>query len=430
MRFMLLQHNGREVTFSNPSICLCKQTIFFVVFSLFFPIVVGQLSSMAPMNGPLSGGTIFTVTGTFNSFCSTRSIQFNTVAATGVVFTASSITGTVPAYVSGATSPATILYSGSGSGGCTSTQSFSASSLFSYDSFLFSDILYGSKDTAGGGSITISGKNFLASSLKIGSTSSSCVVVTNFVSFKCALPAFSLGARNGLDLVITMNSVQTTLVKFAYDAPVLSKILPQVPKQDGSTLITIFGSSLEAFAPTMIRIGALSCDNIQMITPHQEFSCLPSASNELVRTNQHVRVSLNSGATTEISWNFEPMNTFLHSVSQGTQPVLRLRVFLFAEAIFADSRRSHSFAIIGTGLSLATVGQLSSFSILLIDSFAAEHPQRSGCDQFIAVSSDFGNGETVFANSSAGSCQNGTYSVLYNVTKAGKFALLLLILKG
>jgi hypothetical protein len=311
--WMHLQRNGQQINFLRTYSGLCKGTLLFSLVSLIVPMIDGQLSSMVPMNGPLSGGTIFTVFGAFTTNCATKLISFNTLQATSVVYGSSNVTGIVPAYISGLAS-ATLSYSGSGS--CTS-QSFSSSSLFSYDSFIFNDILFSSKETAGGGSITVFGKNFLASTVKIGSTSSGCVTVTNFISFKCAIPALSLGARDGLNVTVTMNGVQTTLFKFAYDPPVLSKIVPQLPQQDGVTPITVFGNNLEAFAPTTVIIGALSCSNIYMITPHQEFSCLPSASNELVRTTQLVRVSLYSGANIETSWNFEPTNTFLNSVPQG-----------------------------------------------------------------------------------------------------------------
>lgn len=309
-------------------ICFCQGTLLFCFFSMMVPVTEGQLTSIQPMNGPLSGGSTFTLFGgSFNLACTSKSITFNTVSAISVTISGSAITGTVPAYSTGATPPVTLSYSGSGT--CTPgvSQSFSIASLFSYDTPVFNGILYGSKGTAGGSSITISGKNFLASSnLTIGSTSSSCAPVSSFVSFKCALSAFSLGTRYGLDVIVTMNSVQTTLIKFAYDAPVLSKILPQVPILDGMAPITIFGTNLENNAQLIIDIGALSCRNVIMITPHQEFSCLPSISNELVRTIQQVRVSLLSGATASIYWNFETTNALLHSTRQGARQCLRVRV--------------------------------------------------------------------------------------------------------
>jgi hypothetical protein len=419
----------RKLLHLQARICFCQRTLLFCFFSTIFTVSEGQLTSIQPMNGPLGGGSTFTLFGgSFNTICTSKSITFNTVSAISVTISASSITGTVPAYSSGTTPPVTISYSGSGS--CTS-QSFSIASLFSYDTPVFNGILYGSKGTAGGSSITISGKNFLASSsVKIGSTSSSCTPVSSFLSFKCALPAFSSGARFGLDVIVTMNSVQTTLIKFAYDAPVLSKILPQVPKLDGMAPITIFGTNLENNAQLIINIGALSCGNVIMITPHQEFSCLPSISNELVRTIQQVRVSLLSGATAAMYWNFETTNAFLHSTRHG-EPMFECKSHSHLSNLnFTDSKYSHSLVVIGTGLSIATAGQLSTFAILLMDVFSVGYPQRSSCDQFIAVSSNFGHGEQWLANSSSQQCQNGTYSLSYNLTKSGKFTLSFLLLKG
>lgn len=313
-----LQHNRKATVLQRQWSCLGTLLL------CFFPHLVtvgGLLNTMLPMNGPLSGGTPFTLSGgSFSTACTTKTLTFNALPATAVTVSVNTITGLVPAYVSGVTVPITVSYGASGS--CTS-QSFSTASLFSYDTPVFDGVRYGSKDTLGGGSITITGKNFLPTgvSIAIGSTSSNCVSVTNFLSFKCTIPQFSLGARSGLNLIISMNSVQTSLIKFAYDAPVVSIILPQVPKLDGVSTITIFGSNLEATAPVAIKIGPISCQNVQMITPHRVFSCLPSASNELVRTNQVVQVSLFSGLNLVSSWSFEPSNTFLHLVPQGVLKV-------------------------------------------------------------------------------------------------------------
>jgi hypothetical protein len=109
---------------------------------------------------------------------------------------------------------------------------------------------------------------------------------------------------------------------------------------------------------------------------------------------------------------------------------MRVRIIRFANLIFTDSQYSYSFVAIGASISIATAGQTSTFSILLIDTFAVGHPQRSGCDQFIGASSNFGDGEQLFANSSSHLCQNGTYILSYNVTKAGRFAVSFFIMKG
>jgi hypothetical protein len=313
----LLLHIGPHIVPLRPYMHFFRALLLFSLISHIFPIVGGLLSSIVPMNGPLSGGTSFTLTGgTFTTGCSTKTFTFNSVSATSVVVSAGTITGTVPAYVSGLTAPVTLSYTGSG--GCTS-QNFLSSTIFSYDSPVFDGVLYGSKDTLGGGSITISGKNFLPSgaSIVIGSTSSSCVSVTSFVLFKCVIPAHQSGSRVGLDLVVSMNSVQTTLIKFAYDAPRLSSITPQIPKLDGISSITIFGSNLEANLPQTINVGSLSCQNVKMTTPHQAFSCVPSLSSELVKTNAYVRVSLFSGADVALLWTFELMNNSLYFVPQG-----------------------------------------------------------------------------------------------------------------
>jgi hypothetical protein len=312
-----LQHDRKATVLQRQWSCLGTLLLCFVPHLV---TVGGQLNTMLPMNGPLSGGTPFTLSGgSFTTACITKTLTFNSLS-TVVTVSASTITGLVPAYVSGVTVPVTVSYGASGS--CTS-QSFSTTSLFSYDAPVFDGVRYGSKDTLGGGSITITGKNFLPTSVSIalGSTSSNCVSVTSFLSFKCTIPGFSLGARSGLNVTISMNSVQTSLIKFAYDAPVVSSILPQVPKLDGVSTITIFGSNLEATAPAAIKIGPISCQNVQMITPHRVLSCLPGASNELVRTNQVVQVSLFSGLNLVSSWSFEPSNAFLHLVPQGVLKV-------------------------------------------------------------------------------------------------------------
>jgi hypothetical protein len=412
---------------------LWRVTVLVCLFSHLFTIVGGTLSAMVPMNGPLSGGTSFTLSGgTFNVLCTTKTLNFNAVAAAITVST-TTITGFVPSYVSGLSTPMTLSYAGNTGGSCATSQSFSSAILFSYDVPVFDGVLYGSKNTIGGGSITITGNNFLPSSVNIaiGSTSSTCSAVLSFVSFKCAIPAFSLGARIGLDIIISMNSVLTPLIKFAYDAPVLSYILPQVPKLDGMSTITFFGANLEAAAPAAIKIGASVCSKAQMITAHQVFLCVPGKSDELVRTNQSVQVSLFSGVNIATSWLFEPSDTFLHLAPSGALTIsTALLISQFVNIFFADFRYPYSTVVVGTGMSIATAGQLSSFAVLLLDTFSVDYPQRSGCNKFIAISCNFGSGDQVFAKSDAQLCQNGTYRVSYIVTRAGIFTLSLLLMQG
>ncbi len=102
----------------------------------------------------------------------------------------------------------------------------------------------------------------------------------------------------------------------------------------------------------------------------------------------------------------------------------------FLTDCFADFRYSYSTVAVGTGLSIATAGQLSSLAVLLLDTFSVGYPQRSGCNKFIAISSNFGGGDQVFAHSDAKLCQNGTYRVSYIVTRAGMFRLSLLLMQG
>ena len=97
---------------------------------------------------------------------------------------------------------------------------------------------------------------------------------------------------------------------------------------------------------------------------------------------------------------------------------------------FSDSLLPYSAVIVGTGLSLATAGQVSTFAVLLMDQFSEGKPQRADCNRVVAVSANFGNGNKLFASSSAQVCQNGTYNLSYNVTQAGKFLLSLLQKQG
>ena len=312
----LLPHNVRLIIAWGR--IFCSRRCILLLFWLFpiFSISMAQFT-VQPMNAPLSGGTAFTLSGvSFDTTCTAKACKFNSQTVASITVTGTTLTGIVPQYSTGVTAGVTISYTGSGT--CTTPQSISAS-LFSYDSPVIKSVVYGSKDTLGGDSITITGINFLTSSLtvSIGSTSPSCAQVSNFVSFKCAIPAFSLGARSGLDVVVSINSVQTALIKFAYDAPILSSVLPQIPKLDGASLVTVYGSNLEGTAPSIIKIGTVSCTNSQVVTPHKAFSCLPDVSSELVRTNQMIQVSLGSGTQVAAAWTFQPSDTMLQTAFPG-----------------------------------------------------------------------------------------------------------------
>ena len=388
-----------------------------------------QFTTIQPMNAPLSGNTAFTLSGgSFDLTCTLKTCTFNGQSATSITVTGAALTGKVPQYSSGATTAVTIVYAGSGTCGGQTT----SASIFSYDSPVIKSVTYGSKDTVGGNSITISGNNFLTTSLtvSIGSTSPSCASVVSFLSFKCAIPAFSLGSRQGLDIVVSINSVPTTLIKFAYDTPVLLNILPQIPALDGASPITVFGSNLEGTAPSSIKIGTLSCNNAQMVTPHKAFSCIPDVSMELVRTDQIIQVSLFSGTKVATSWTFQPADTLLQYSLQGLLQSFNLQFCQFFDIIFTDSLLSYSAVFVGTGLSIATAGQVSTFAVLLLDMFSVGNPQRSGCNRVVAVSGNFGVSNQLLTSSSVNNCRNGTYLLSYNVTKAGKFALSLLQIQG
>lgn len=307
-------HNLQAVSSTSSLINFWRAITLFYVFLCTFPVAESLFTSIQPMNGPLSGGTIFTLSGgSFNTACTTKTCSFNNRPASSITVTGSVITGFVPAYVSGATAPVVVSYGGSGGGSCSTAQSFSTTSLFTYDKPVFEGIFYNAKSTLGGNSISITGKNFLPSSVNIiiGSTSSGCSSITSFQSFKCSIPAFALGTRSGIDLVVEMDSVQTTLIKFAYDAPMLSAILPQVPVLDGISSITVLGSNLESAAPSSLIIGTLPCLNVIVIIPHSAVSCIPGISHDIARTQQLVSIILFSGINLSALWTFEPVQNFL-----------------------------------------------------------------------------------------------------------------------
>ena len=149
------------------------------------------VSSASPANGPASGGTSITITGT--DFVSGATVTVGGAACTSVVFvSATSLTCTTPAGTAGArdivvTNPSTLAGTGAGA--------------FTFDPVptvpTVSSVSPANGPASGGTSISITGADFVSgATVTVGGAACTSVVFVSATSLTCTTPAGTAGARN------------------------------------------------------------------------------------------------------------------------------------------------------------------------------------------------------------------------------------------
>ncbi len=195
------------------------------------------ISAITPTSGPLSGGTIVTVTG--NNFISGAVVQFGGT-------TASSVTVHSPTWIS-VTAPA----SAASTQDITVTTSIGTSPTSSVDQFTYlpiptvTSVNPSAGGTSGGASVIINGTNFVNGAIvKFGGTVSVGVVVNSPTMITATAPARTAGI---CDITVTTpggTSSVGTADQFTYvSLPVISSVSPSTGSSGGGTTVNIIGSN-------------------------------------------------------------------------------------------------------------------------------------------------------------------------------------------
>ncbi len=230
-------------------------------------VVVPTVSSVAPNNGPVAGGTGVTITGT--NFAAGATVTFGGAAATNVVVVSGTqITATTPAGSAGAVT-VTVMLNG---------QSGSLANGFTYVvPATVTSVTPNTGSTAGGTGVTITGANFAAgATVTFGSNAATNVVVVSGTQITATTPVGSVGA---VTVTVTNPGVSGGSLAngFTYVVvPTVSSVAPNNGPVAGGTGVTITGTNFATGAT--VTFGGAAATNVVVVSGTQITATTPTGS--------------------------------------------------------------------------------------------------------------------------------------------------------
>ncbi|WP_196398880.1 IPT/TIG domain-containing protein, partial [Legionella saoudiensis] len=221
--------------------------------------VTPGISGVTPNTGPVAGGTSITISG--SGFTPTTSVTVGGIAATSITInSASSLTATTPAYVSGPLAANVAISNEVGSATLTGGFTYQASSP------TLVSITPNQGSIAGGTSVTVVGTNFTpTTTLTLGGVAATNVTVLNATTLTATTPAYVSGSLVK-NVVVTNSAGSATLSGgFTYTAiaPSLTSLSPTTGPVSGNTVITLSGSG---FTPgTTVTVGGIAATNVTVV---------------------------------------------------------------------------------------------------------------------------------------------------------------------
>ena len=218
------------------------------------------LASIAPNSGPIAGGTAVLLSGT--DFVPGTSVTIGGVAATSItVVSATSITATIPAYVSGPLAKNVVVDNSVG------TATLSNGFTYLAGAPTLASIAPNTGTTAGGTAVTLTGTNFVpGTTVTIDGVAATGITVVNATSITATTPAYASGAL-AKDVVVNNGVGNATLAGgFTYTAssPTLASIAPNSGATASGTAVTLTGTD---FVPgTTVTIGGVAATGITVVS--------------------------------------------------------------------------------------------------------------------------------------------------------------------
>ena len=238
---------------------------------------VPTITSVSPANGPTSGGTTITITGTGFLTGATVSVGGTSCSSVNVV-SATSITCITQATTQGTYS--VIVTS-------LDTQSVTKTSAFTFNSFTLTSISPTSGILAGGATLTITGNGLVSgASVTIGGTACTSPNVSSTTTMTCIIPSKTAGSY---DLVVTNpdTSYSTIVGAFTYKAfPTITTLSPTSGKLAGGTTVTFTGTGF--LTGGSVTIGGATCTSLNVVSSTTMTCLSPSLSAgtyDIVLTN-------------------------------------------------------------------------------------------------------------------------------------------------
>ncbi len=218
-------------------------------------VAVPAISLINPNQGPTTGGTTITISGT--NLTGTSAVYVGGVAATNVTgINATTVTAVTPAGTAGTASVS--LSTPSGTANLATGFTYLAAPIIS-------SVTPNQGPTAGGTTITISGANLTGTSaVYIGGVAATNVTVMSAATVTAVAPA---GAAGTVSVSLTTPSGTANLANgFTFVAvPTISLITPNQGPTTGGTTITISGTNLTG--TSAVYIGGVAATNVTVINP-------------------------------------------------------------------------------------------------------------------------------------------------------------------
>ena len=214
---------------------------------------VPSVTGVSPSSGPAGGGSVVTITG--SGFTAASTVEFGTIAGTGVTFvSATQITATAPAEAVG---PVDVTVTTSGE-----TSAISSSDKFTYLPSVTS--ISPSSGPAGGGSVvTIDGSGFTAAStVEFGTVAATGVTYVSATQITATAPA----GAGIVDVTVTTSgetSATSASDQFTY-VPSVTGLSPSSGPAGGGSVVTITGSGFTA--ASTVEFGTTAATGVTYVS--------------------------------------------------------------------------------------------------------------------------------------------------------------------
>lgn len=276
---------------------------------------VPTLINISPNSGSTAGGTTVTLTGTDFLPGTTVTIGGQPLSSVNIVNT-TTLTGVVPAYVSGSLVKDVVVDNGFG------TSTLSSGFTYIATTPTVTGISPGTGSVSGGTTVTISGTNFTpGTAVTVGGISMTSVTVVNSVTITGIMPAYISGPL-AADVIVNNGAGSGTLAGgFTYTpiAPTITSISPISGARSGSnTVISVFGTG---FVPgTTVTVGGIAMTSVIVVDTNTLSGTVPDyVSGPLVKD---VVVTNSAGsATLSNAYTYSATAPTISGITPATGPV-------------------------------------------------------------------------------------------------------------
>ena len=249
------------------------------------------LTTISPNQGPASGGTSVTLTGT--TLTTATAVRFGTTnAASFTVLSDTTIVATAPAG-SGAVQ-VTVVTSGGTSNGLT----------YTYRAVPTLSSLTPNQGTAAGGtSVTLTGSHFVsATAVKFGGTPATSFTVVSDTQITAVAPAGTAGPV--IVTVTTGGGTSTDAVYYYYIAvPTVSGVSPVQGPTAGGTSVTLTGSHF--VTATAVKFGGTPATSFTVVSDTQITAVAPAGTTGAVS----LTVTTVGGSSNSVTYTYLPIPT-------------------------------------------------------------------------------------------------------------------------